>query len=599
MLADRSIQSSLTPLLSETFPSTAMVTTASGVAIGDLVRVKTNLSFEESCLSSVPAPYYWGQVKFLGPVHFEEGIFAGIELDPACPLPGKHDGECKGVRYFRTSRPMSGIFVLASKCSKIIINEQQKKRPLQPDAEIIPPAIANIDSALLGKLQGTLAKAQNDLHEHQMTVEELTKERTRLHASLTKLRSTHRVQIKELQDEKERMETRLQAQIDQLRKQCQDLQQLRSKWIENDEPGRELREALNQAIQQLAQVKNDKHEQEHQLNLIKAELEKARVELDSHLRGGACGDTRLSNHLLDTQTQLDQIQSKYKELVKAHRDNLAHFDKRLTETVQAHDQSKNQEIIRLKEELNKLDQELINRDQEVLSLKEELFKLKSSTHKDSISEGTVDLEKASLYSQLSSLRAQMAEKEDELRTLQTHIFSLAQQTREGDSRLTSMRQALDSKDQEIAKLESEIRLFKLYKLQDHKIESYDNMDELINLNETIETIEACRQRINTLEQENRHLLTQVNRFGQLAKEAEELSDLVAQKNKLMDMGYSHAEEVLTLVTGDTPNITINDPRSQQPGWTSRAIDKIIQTLRRTFQILISRHHPVTKSSVKN
>jgi hypothetical protein len=59
-----------------------------------------------------------GLVMFVGQVHGKEGIFAGVELSESWAAKGLHDGVADGKRYFRTKRPVAGVFLPLSKVSK-------------------------------------------------------------------------------------------------------------------------------------------------------------------------------------------------------------------------------------------------------------------------------------------------------------------------------------------------------------------------------------------------------------------------------------------------------------------------------------------------
>ncbi|KAJ1967311.1 hypothetical protein IWQ62_001944, partial [Dispira parvispora] len=64
----------------------------------------------------VPSMGLAGTLKFLGPVHFKPGVWAGVHLDQDGQ--GKNDGVVKGTRYFECP-PNCGIFVLAQKLEKV------------------------------------------------------------------------------------------------------------------------------------------------------------------------------------------------------------------------------------------------------------------------------------------------------------------------------------------------------------------------------------------------------------------------------------------------------------------------------------------------
>lgn len=52
-----------------------------------------------------------GVIGFVGPTHFQGGVWVGVELDAPT---GKNDGTVQGIYYF-LSRPKHGIFVRADK----------------------------------------------------------------------------------------------------------------------------------------------------------------------------------------------------------------------------------------------------------------------------------------------------------------------------------------------------------------------------------------------------------------------------------------------------------------------------------------------------
>lgn len=56
-----------------------------------------------------------GTLRYIGTVHFANGIWCGIELDE--PV-GKNNGEVKGVRYF-TCPENCGVFITRHKISHV------------------------------------------------------------------------------------------------------------------------------------------------------------------------------------------------------------------------------------------------------------------------------------------------------------------------------------------------------------------------------------------------------------------------------------------------------------------------------------------------
>ncbi|KAL9935276.1 hypothetical protein V8E36_005624 [Tilletia maclaganii] len=59
-----------------------------------------------------------GVLRHLGPVHFKDGVYAGLELTGDSFGKGKNNGEVQGQQYFAT-HPNNGMFILASKVVKI------------------------------------------------------------------------------------------------------------------------------------------------------------------------------------------------------------------------------------------------------------------------------------------------------------------------------------------------------------------------------------------------------------------------------------------------------------------------------------------------
>ncbi|VDD88282.1 unnamed protein product, partial [Enterobius vermicularis] len=68
-----------------------------------------------------------GTVRFLGPVDFQEGVWAGIELDTP---QGKNDGSVQGKRYF-TAKPMYGLFASAAKVTRAALQGPPKLKVRQ------------------------------------------------------------------------------------------------------------------------------------------------------------------------------------------------------------------------------------------------------------------------------------------------------------------------------------------------------------------------------------------------------------------------------------------------------------------------------------
>ncbi|KZT62068.1 hypothetical protein CALCODRAFT_505884 [Calocera cornea HHB12733] len=57
-----------------------------------------------------------GTLRYLGEVHFRDGLWAGVELLPGFSGKGKNDGSVEGKRYFHC-RPNMGVFISADKLS--------------------------------------------------------------------------------------------------------------------------------------------------------------------------------------------------------------------------------------------------------------------------------------------------------------------------------------------------------------------------------------------------------------------------------------------------------------------------------------------------
>ncbi|ODM93727.1 Tubulin-folding cofactor B [Orchesella cincta] len=75
------------------------------------VKLSESIKASDRCEVKVPAnPVRRGEVKYVGKVHFKEGIWVGIQYDE--PL-GKNDGTVEGKRYFEC-KPKYGGFVRPS-----------------------------------------------------------------------------------------------------------------------------------------------------------------------------------------------------------------------------------------------------------------------------------------------------------------------------------------------------------------------------------------------------------------------------------------------------------------------------------------------------
>lgn len=65
-------------------------------------------------------PYNWsGVICFVGPTHFQSGLWVGVELDTPT---GRNDGTVQGIQYF-ICKPRHGIFV---RHDKLILDKRGK-----------------------------------------------------------------------------------------------------------------------------------------------------------------------------------------------------------------------------------------------------------------------------------------------------------------------------------------------------------------------------------------------------------------------------------------------------------------------------------------
>ncbi|KAK0554401.1 hypothetical protein OC846_002133 [Tilletia horrida] len=92
-----------------------------------------------------------GVLRHLGPVHFKDGIYAGLELIGDSEGKGKNNGEVQGRQYFAT-RPNNGMFCLASKVVKI-------------SQEPAVDAVARPESAMSASSQRSQSRAASRLSE--------------------------------------------------------------------------------------------------------------------------------------------------------------------------------------------------------------------------------------------------------------------------------------------------------------------------------------------------------------------------------------------------------------------------------------------------
>ncbi|KAK0521023.1 hypothetical protein OC842_006912 [Tilletia horrida] len=77
-----------------------------------------SLEIGDTVSIDLPGSSLVGVLRFLGPVHFKEGQYAGLELIGDSFGKGKNNGEVQGRQYFAT-QPNNGMFCLASKVVKL------------------------------------------------------------------------------------------------------------------------------------------------------------------------------------------------------------------------------------------------------------------------------------------------------------------------------------------------------------------------------------------------------------------------------------------------------------------------------------------------
>ncbi|TXT13250.1 hypothetical protein VHUM_00617 [Vanrija humicola] len=76
----------------------------------------------------LPSHGYEGTLRYLGPTHIRDGIWAGVELEGGFQGKGRNDGSVDGVQYFECA-PMCGIFALADKLSPPTSERAAPSRP--------------------------------------------------------------------------------------------------------------------------------------------------------------------------------------------------------------------------------------------------------------------------------------------------------------------------------------------------------------------------------------------------------------------------------------------------------------------------------------
>ncbi|KAL1408032.1 hypothetical protein Q8F55_004829 [Vanrija albida] len=76
----------------------------------------------------LPSHGYEGTLRYLGPTHIRDGIWAGVELEGGFQGKGRNDGSVDGVKYFECA-PMCGIFALADKLSPPTSERAAPSRP--------------------------------------------------------------------------------------------------------------------------------------------------------------------------------------------------------------------------------------------------------------------------------------------------------------------------------------------------------------------------------------------------------------------------------------------------------------------------------------
>lgn len=538
--------------------------------------------------SSQERKSYFGVLKFIGPVEFRTGIWAGVYLDAfddeGKPQTGRNDGSVNGIRYFRCPESF-GIFVPAEKISK---QEPSREKPLKvPDhqtasiAEQIRPSVekrldepkaqplsSNIPDLLVHKLQNEVRDAQQQVHEQRIFIEELEQEKTKLASEMAKLRATHRVQVNDVIESKDDQERRSAQQIEDLRRQCQQIETLARK---QEFAYKERMELLVQEIESLrkdnsaiarrlsSQPSNEDRERlvhslQSQIRLLQEQLEKNKADLSIHMQGGQCD--QLACQYEQVKEKLDNLNHQYRELFKAKEDCEAYhmqqlarlqseFKARLTEAITA----KDKQIRVLEQRAIDLQEELLSREEESLSREEQQYEIQNSSDRRRSSELENELssmkkqiedlhsryehERALMNKQASTVRIELAEKCEEIKYMQNQMFALSSQAALARDDANRMAKDLDVARDQIAQYKEDYSIDRSSTLENFPVgDSEGALRSLLS------------RRLAQVEYEKEMLSAELQKLRSLAGKAEELANLVAQKNKLFDMGYSHTEEVI-------------------------------------------------------
>uniref|UniRef100_A0A0N5ATI9 CAP-Gly domain-containing linker protein 1 n=1 Tax=Syphacia muris TaxID=451379 RepID=A0A0N5ATI9_9BILA len=232
-----------------------------------------------------------GTVRFLGPVDFQEGIWAGIELDTPH---GKNDGSVKGRRYF-TAKPMYGLFTSASKVSRISAQAQPKLKVRQTKASVLRQRTQSQESLsslgnrpiVIASSQGqseVIKSLQDTLKEKEKHIEQMIKEREFERGEMARMvnefkevaaaKAVTRVDDEEIISLKKKIsdaETELLNVNIQLKERNEDIENLRFLLDEEKVLNEELKERLND-IEKLSQKKTDAEVEKVKEELTKREL---------------------------------------------------------------------------------------------------------------------------------------------------------------------------------------------------------------------------------------------------------------------------------------------------------------------------------------